>query len=301
MIECVPNISEGRRIDVVAKIRDAARVPGAELLDCHSDYDHNRSVLTIVGGPKGIIESVLSASAKAVELIDIRNHGGVHPRIGAVDVVPFVPLGTTTMEECVKIANKFAKQFAEKFSIPVYLYGEAAKTPERRNLPNIRKGQFEALRNLIGSDKSREPDYGPIGIHPTVGATSVGARQILIAYNVDLDTDQIDVARKIAGRIRESNGGLPAVQALGLRLESRGIVQVSTNLTDYRKTSLIHVYETIVKEAISFHIDVLDSEIVGLVPRDALPSPGLEELMLINFSPKKIIENRIAQLKDFSS
>jgi glutamate formiminotransferase len=267
------------------------------LLDCQSDYDHNRSVLTIAGTPKGIVESALSVSAKAVELIDMRNHKGVHPRIGAVDVVPFVPLDGANIEDCIKISNEFANNFAERFSIPVYLYGEAARTPERRNLPNIRNGQFEALRKLIGSDEVRKPDFGPNKIHPTAGATAVGARRILIAYNVNLGTNQIEVARRIARGIRETAGGLPAVQALGLKLESRGIVQVSTNLTDYRRTSLVDVYESIVKKAISLDVDVLDSEIVGMVPRDALPDSGLEELMLKDFSPRKIIENRVARLK----
>ena len=300
MIECVPNFSEGRRKDVIEEICKASRVKGAELLDVHSDSDHNRSVLTIVGNVEAIGESALSTCAKAVELIDMRKHNGVHPRIGAVDVVPFVPLGNASMEDCVNIADKFAKTFAERFSIPVYLYGEAARSPERKSLPNIRKGQFEALRDVIGTDKAREPDYGPKKINPTAGATSVGARRILIAYNVDLDTDKIEIARKIAKRIRESDGGLQGVQALGLKLENRGVVQISTNLTNYKRTSIFDVYEAIVGEAIESRVDVLDSEIVGMVPRDALPSAELGNLMLKNFSQEKIIENRIEHLEDLN-
>lgn len=295
LIESVPNFSEGRRADVIQEIRSAADIQGdAEVLDCHSDADHNRMVLTIAGEAEAVKEAVLAASGKAVELIDLRNHAGEHPRIGAVDVVPFIPLGEASMEECVALSNEFGKEFAERFSIPVYLYGESAKRDERRVLTNIRAGQFESLQDLIGKDNSKDPDYGPRRIHPTAGATAVGARRILIAYNVDLATNDLVIAKRIAKEIRQSDGGLPGVQALGLQLKKRGIVQVSTNLTLYKKTSISTVFEAISKYARELNVQVLDSEIVGMVPKDSLPS-NLNNLKLINFSTDKIIENRIAQ------
>ncbi|MGA2875377.1 MAG: glutamate formimidoyltransferase [Nitrososphaerales archaeon] len=298
LIECVPNFSEGRRKDVIDEIKRAAEIErGALVLDCHSDPDHNRMVLTIVGSSDAVKNAVLSASAKAIELIDLRTHIGEHPRIGVVDVVPFVPLGETLMEECVDLANKFAKEFSERFSIPVFLYGEAAKKEDRRKLANIRSGQFEALRNLIGIDRERDPDFGPNKIHPTAGATAVGARRVLIAYNVDLASNDLEIAKTIAKKIRQSGGGLPAVQALGLKLGKRGIVQVSTNLTDYTRTSIASVFDAISKYASESNVEIADSEIVGLVPRDALPTTEIDHLRLINFSSDKIIENRTAHLQ----
>ena len=195
------------------------------------------------------------------------------------------------------LANKFAKEFSERFSIPVFLYGEAAKKEDRRKLANIRSGQFEALRNLIGIDRERDPDFGPNKIHPTAGATAVGARRILIAYNVDLATNDLEIAKTIAKKIRQSGGGLPAVQALGLKLDKRGIVQVSTNLTDYARTSIASVFDAVSKYAVELNVEIADSEIVGLVPRNALPTTEIDYLRLINFSSDKTIENRIAQLQ----
>lgn len=293
----MPNFSEGRRSEVVEEIaRAAGGVDGAHVLDCHSDVDHNRMVLTIVGGPESVTKSVLDASAKAVELIDLRSHKGEHPRIGAVDVVPFVPLRETTTEECVWIAEAFAMEFSEKFQIPVYLYGAAARREERRMLSGIRSGQFELLRESIISDVSRTPDFGPSKIHQTAGATAVGARNILIAYNVNLRSNDLLIARGIARRIREKDGGLRFVQALGLRLSSRGIVQVSTNLTNYGATPVGTVFDSVSRLAEESKIEIIDSEIVGLVPRDALPE-RLDRLKLINFSEDKILENRLAKLE----
>lgn len=298
LVECVPNFSEGRRNDVIDEIKQAAELQeGAIVLDCHSNADHNRMVLTIIGRGDAVKDAALSASGKAVELIDMREHIGVHPRMGAVDVVPFVPLGETSMQDCIELSNEFGKEFAERFSVPVFLYGESARREERKKLANVRAGQFEKLCDLIGSDSTREPDYGPKRIHPTAGATAVGARRILIAYNVDLATNDIVIAKEIAKNIRQIDGGLPGVQALGLRLENRGIVQVSTNLTDYKKTTIASVFEAISAYARELNVQVVDSEIVGLVPRSALPIMDLDHLKLINFSQDKILENRIAQFE----
>jgi glutamate formiminotransferase len=297
LIECVPNFSEGRKKDVVSKIQHAAETErDAVVLDCHSDPDHNRMVLTLVGSGNAVKNATLSASAKALELIDLRKHAGEHPRIGVVDVVPFVPLEKTSMEECVALSNQFANEFSKRFSIPVFLYGESAKKEDRKKLANIRKGQFETLRNLIGTDQNRVPDYGPSEIHASAGATAVGARRILIAYNVDLASNDLQIAKSIARRLRQSNGGLPEVQALGLRLTRRGLVQVSTNLTDYAKTSIVSVFDAVSKYAEQLNVEVADSEIVGLIPRNALPVDMIDHLKLVHFSKDKIIENRLAEL-----
>lgn len=294
IVECVPNFSEGRRKSVIDEITNAARsVEGVTILDCESDANHNRMVLTFVGSPQPVKDAALAASAKAIELIDLTKHAGEHPRMGAVDVVPFVPLNDITMEECVELANEFGKEFAQRFSVPVFLYESAAKRPERRNLADVRQGQFEGLRELIGSDPSRDPDYGPRRIHPTAGATAVGARQILIAYNVNLNSQDLSLAKKIAKRIRERDGGLPAVKALGFELKDRNLVQVSMNLTDYSKTSMHTVFDEISKLANENQVTVSDSEIVGLVPENAVVKASVYYLALRNFSNDQIIENRI--------
>ncbi|MHB2037145.1 MAG: glutamate formimidoyltransferase [Nitrososphaerales archaeon] len=298
LVECVPNFSEGRRKDVIDEIKQAAELQeGAIVLDCHSSADHNRMVLTIIGRGEEVKDAALSASGKAVELIDMREHTGVHPRMGAVDVVPFVPLGEATMADCIELSNEFGKEFADRFSVPVFLYGESARREERKKLANVRAGQFEKLCDLIGSDSTREPDYGPKRIHHAAGATAVGARRILIAYNVDLATNDLVIAKEIAKNIRQIDGGLPGVQALGLRLENRGIVQVSTNLTDYKKTPIASVFEAVSAYARELNVQVVDSEIVGLVPKSALPITDLDHLKLINFSQDKILENRIEQFE----
>ncbi|TMI29812.1 glutamate formimidoyltransferase, partial [Candidatus Bathyarchaeota archaeon] len=244
LVECVPNYSEGRRKDVVESIADAIRkTPGVTLLDVESNPDHNRSVISFVGEPGPVKDAALAASQKAIELIDLGHHKGEHPRMGAVDVVPFVPISSVTMDDCVSLARAFAQEFAEKFHVPVFLYEEAATTPERRNLADIREGEFEGLRDKIGKDPAKRPDFGPDKIHPTAGATAVGAREILIAYNVNLGTKDLDIAKKIAHQLRAKDGGLTFVKALGFELKERGIVQVSMNLTNYRKSQLFKTYE----------------------------------------------------------
>ncbi|MFI5419742.1 MAG: glutamate formimidoyltransferase, partial [Nitrososphaerales archaeon] len=297
MIECVPNFSEGRRADVVSAIRRAAEeTRGVTVLDAQSDPNHNRMVLTIVGTPEPVKEAALSASARAIELIDLRKHAGEHPRMGVVDVVPFIPLAGSMMEDCIVLAKEFAEEFAKRFSIPVYLYEHAASRDARKNLANVREGQFEGLRNVIGVESSKDPDYGPKKIHPTAGATAVGARQILIAYNVDLNSQDLSIAKKIAKRIRERDGGLPAVKALGFELKDRKLIQVSMNLTDYSKTSLHTVFYTISNYAEEFGVSVADSEIVGLVPQNAINQAATHSLSLRNFTDDQIIENRIVSL-----
>lgn len=294
IIECVPNFSEGRRAPVINEIRGAAEsVSEITILDCESDPNHNRTVLTFVGPPEAVKKAALLASEKAVALIDLTKHTGEHPRMGAVDVVPFVPLREVTMDDCVELAREFGREFAERFSVPVFLYENAATRPERRNLADVRQGQFEGLRDLIGVDPSKEPDFGPEKINPTAGATAVGARPILIAYNVNLASDDVSIAKKIAKRIRERDGGLTAVKALGFELKDRGLVQVSMNLTDYTKTSMHTAFDAISKLAQESGINLAESEIVGLVPQDALTKASVHYLSLRNFSTNQIIENRI--------
>src|SRR6266851_8512696 len=246
LVECVPNFSEGRRREVIELIADAVRkTPGVTLLDVESNEDHNRSVITFVGPPGQVREAALAAAAKAVELIDLNQHKGEHPRMGAVDVVPFVPLSGVSMDDCVSLARAFGQEFADKFHVPVFLYEEAATVPQRRNLADIREGEFEGLRDKIGKDPVKKPDFGPEKIHPSAGATAVGAREILIAYNVNLGTSDLNIAKKIAHQLRAKDGGLAFVKALGFELKERGIVQVSMNLTNYRKSQLFKAYELV--------------------------------------------------------
>ncbi|MHB1908824.1 MAG: glutamate formimidoyltransferase [Nitrososphaerales archaeon] len=299
IVECVPNFSEGRREEVIESIRKAAEsVPGITVLDCESDPNHNRMVLTFVGSPEAVVEAALASSQIAIGAIDLRTHKGEHPRMGAVDVVPFVPLRGITMEECVGLANSFAREFSVRFQVPVFMYEEAAKRPERRDLFTVRRGQFESLRELIGKDPSREPDYGPSTIHPSAGATAVGARQVLIAYNVNLGTDDLQIAKKIAHSIRERDGGLPKVKALGFLLSDRSIVQVSMNLTDYRITSMAKAFDAIEKECKELGVAIVESELVGLAPMAALTDAAVSHLKLANFKPNQIIENRLFGLDE---
>jgi glutamate formiminotransferase / formiminotetrahydrofolate cyclodeaminase len=304
LVECVPNFSEGRRPDVIDEIMKAAGdVNDITILDCESDPNHNRMVLTFVGPPEAAKTAALAASAKAIELIDLTKHTGEHPRMGAVDVVPFVPLTEVTMEDCTILAKEFGREFAERFSVPVFLYESAATRPERKNLADVRQGQFEGLRELIGVDPAKKPDFGPEKIHPTAGATAVGARPILIAYNVNLASQDLTIAKKIAHKIRERDGGLPAVKALGFELKDRSLVQVSMNLTDYTKSSMHDVFDAISNLASESDVKVAESEIVGLVPQEAITKASVHYLSLRNFSPNQIIENRIfaAEAKSSSS
>ena len=294
LIECVPNFSEGRRQEVIKSIADTIRsATGVTLLDVESNPDHNRSVISFVGEPSPIKQAALAASAKAVELIDLTKHKGEHPRMGAVDVVPFVPLSGATMDDCIALAKDFGKEFAERFHVPVFLYEEAASTQERRNLADVRAGEFEGLRDEIGSDPSKKPDFGPDKIHPTAGATAVGAREVLIAYNVNLGTNDLAIGKRIAHQLRAKDGGLTYVKALGFELKERGIVQVSMNMTDYQKSQLFKAHELVKVFAERYGIPVVGSEIVGLVPMDALVDSAEFYLKLENFNREQILEKRL--------
>ncbi len=294
LVECVPNFSEGRRQDVIKAIADAVKtIPGVTLLDVESNLDHNRSVISFVGEPGPVKQAALAAGRRAVELIDLTHHRGEHPRMGAVDVVPFVPLSGATMEDCVGLAKDFGREFAERFKVPVFLYEEAATNPERRNLADVRAGEFEGLRDKIGKDPSKKPDFGPAQIHPTAGATAVGAREILIAYNVNLGTSDIGIAKKIAHELRSKDGGLAYVKALGFELKDRGIVQVSMNMTNFHMSQLFKAYELVRLFAERYGVPVAGSEIVGLTPMDALVDSAEFYLRLENFSREQILEKKL--------
>jgi glutamate formiminotransferase len=291
LIECVPNVSEGRRADVIAAIGDAIVAPGVRMLDRSSDPSHNRSVYTFAGEPHAIRDAVLRLFVAAIDAIDLRAHDGIHPRMGAVDVVPFVPLDGATIEECVALAKDTAALVAERCHVPVFLYEEAAATDERRSLANIRRGGVDGVA-LRMQQQAWRPDFGPSQPHPTAGATAIGARPILIAYNVNLASNRLGVARRIASAIRESNGGLPHVKALGMQLD-HGIVQVSMNLTNYKETSMATAFDAIVREAAVDGVRVLESEIVGLVPAEALPADPARRLKLRTEDLEKVLEKRL--------
>ena len=293
MIECVPNISEGRRLDVVHAIADAVRaVAGVRLLDVSSDAAHNRSVLTMAGPAEPLKAAVLALYSAALQHIDLRTHAGEHPRLGAVDVVPFVPIEGVTMDECVALARDTAREVAARFHLPVFLYEDAATSPARRNLADIRRGEFEGLAAKL-AQAEWQPDFGPSRPHPTAGATVIGARMALIAFNVNLATDRLDVAKTIAATVRFSSGGLPFVKALGLALADRGIVQVSMNLTNYEQTPVAVAFDAVAQEAERRGVDVLESEIVGLVPAAALPQAAETRLKLAHFMPEQVLERRL--------
>jgi glutamate formiminotransferase len=303
LIECVPNFSEGRDPAVVeAIIRALLAGPDVYLLDREMDADHNRSVVTFVGTRQSVGKAALRGIAEAAELIDLNHHQGAHPRLGATDVVPFVPLAGVTLEDCVHIAEWVAEETWRRFKIPTYLYEAAARRPERANLENIRRGQFEGVRAEIGSDPARLPDFGEAALHPTAGATVVGARKFLIAYNINLNTPDVAVAKAIAKKIRASSGGFPSVKAMGVELRTRSLAQVSLNLTDFETTSLATVFEAVAQEAAALGVQVAGSEIVGLVPRQALDDAAVQFLRVENFRPELIVENRLEQvLKDRDS
>jgi len=295
IIECVPNISEGRRPDVVARIVEAVRrVPDARLLDFSSDASHNRSVITMAGAGGPLKAAVLALFDAAVGLIHLRTHTGEHPRIGAVDVVPFVPIEGVTMDDCVALAKDTARSVAERFAMPVYLYEEASVNPLRKNLEDIRRGEFEGLAAKMATE-GWGPDYGPSTPHPTAGATVIGARMPLIAYNINLSTDRIDVAKKIAAAVRFSSGGFRYVKAMGVTLADRGIVQVSMNLTNYEKTPILRVFEAVKREAEKYGVNVLESEIVGLLPAAALVDVGISALQLADFKKNQVLETRLRE------
>jgi glutamate formiminotransferase/formiminotetrahydrofolate cyclodeaminase len=295
LVECVPNFSEGRRRDVIDAIVAEARNRNVKVLDIESDADHNRSVLTFVGSPKAVQEAMIAVSAKAIELIDLNFHQGQHPRMGAVDVIPFVPISEVTMEDCVKIAKEFGAEYAARFGVPVYLYEEAATRPDRKNLAEIRRGEFEGLREEIERNPDRAPDFGPRHIHPTAGATAVGARKILIAYNINLGTTDISVAKQIAKQVRGKDGGLSAVKALGFELKNRQMVQVSMNLVDYKASQLFKVFELARSLASGFGVPVIASEVVGLIPMEALVESAEFYLRLHGFDRRQILERRLME------
>lgn len=294
MLESVPNFSEGRRPDIVEQIVSAASsVAGARVLDLHSDADHNRTVLTLVGERASLQESVFRAIARATELIDLRKHQGEHPRLGATDVVPFIPLGNTTMQEAVAAARSVGERVAEELNIPVYFYEEAASAPTRKNLENVRRKGFEELRASIATDEDRIPDLGKREVHPSAGALIVGARGPLIAYNIYLNTTDLRVARAIAKTVRHSSGGLRYVKALGLDIPARGQVQISMNLTNYRKTAMSTVFNLVRDEAAARGLAVTDTEVVGLIPFEALVEAARHYLRLHDFDPEQILEMRL--------
>lgn len=293
VIECVPNVSEGRRPEIVARMADAIRaVTSVRLLDHSSDASHNRSVFTLAGDATGVERAVLALFERAVEDIDLRTQRGEHPRLGAVDVVPFVPIEGVTMAECVALAKKVGAEVAARFQIPVYLYEEASVDAARRNLEDIRRGEFEGLAAKMAT-AGWAPDFGPATPHPSAGAAVIGARMPLIAYNINLATDRLDVAKKIAAAIRHSSGGYRFVKAMGIRLEARGLVQVSMNLTNYEKTPIFRVLETVKREAERYGVAVLESEIVGLVPSAALMSAAEFYLQIKGFSAEQVLENKL--------
>ena len=295
IIECVPNISEGRRADVVAGIVDAVRrVPGARLLDYSSDASHNRSVITMAGEAAPLKAAVLGLFEAALGAIDLRTHTGEHPRMGAVDVVPFVPIEGVTMAECVALATDTARSVAERFGVPVYLYEDASSNPLRKNLEDIRRGEFEGLAAKMASE-GWAPDFGPSTPHPSAGASVLGARMPLIAYNINLDTDRLEVAKKIAAAVRFSSGGFRFVKAMGVTLADRGIVQVSMNLTNYEKTPILRVFDAVRREAERYGVTVLESEIVGLVPSAALVDVAVSALQLAAFKRTQVLETRLRE------
>ena len=293
IVECVPNFSEGRREQVVEQIVAAmANCPGMRVLDVQSDPDHNRSVVTLIGEPQPVVEAAFQGIATAAELIDMNHHRGEHPRMGATDVVPFVPIRGLTMEDCAALARQLGERVGNELQIPVYLYEAAATRPERRNLADVRRGEYEGLKAEIATNRDRAPDFGPAALG-TAGATAIGARPPLIAYNVYLNTDDVKPAQAIARAVRHSSGGLRHVKALGLVVE--GQAQVSMNLTDFHHTPIYRVMELIRAEAAHFGLAVTHSEIVGLLPAEALIDAAGFYLQLTGLSPDQVLENRLSE------
>jgi glutamate formiminotransferase/formiminotetrahydrofolate cyclodeaminase len=292
LVECVPNFSEGRDKAKVDAIVDAMKMPGVYLLDREMDSDHNRSVITLVGEREAIQEAAIRGVGRAAELIDLNVHTGAHPRMGAADVVPFIPIDGVTIEDCVTMARHVAEQIWKRHQIPVYLYESAATTPERQNLENIRRGQFEGIRADIAINPARRPDFGEARVHPTAGATVVGARKFLIAYNVFLNTPDVDIAKKIAKAVRFSTGGMRFVKGAGFLV--RGLAQVSMNLTDFEQTPVHRVFEMVKREAARYGVVPISSEIVGLIPKKALEQAAEWFLQVENFDSSLILENRLA-------
>ena len=300
LVECVPNFSEGRKPDVVARLSEAIQsVETACVLDTHIDPDHNRSVITFVAAPDFIVEAAVRGVALAAELIDMRIHRGVHPRLGATDVLPFVPIRGVTMEDCARLAHQAGERIANELSIPVFFYERAAIRPERVNLEDVRRGALELLREQIAVDPNRAPDLGPLLVHETAGAIAVGARPFLIAFNINLGTTDVLIARTIARAVRARHGGLPFVKALGFELSTRGLVQVSMNIVNYEITGITQAYEAVRREAERAGVEIVSTEIVGLIPEKALDRDVEYFQKLENFSDDKIFEHRLQACKGF--
>jgi glutamate formiminotransferase len=296
LVECVPNFSEGRRLEVIHAIRASIEaVPGVYVLDQHADSAHNRSVLTFVGAADEVAEAAFRCVARAAELIDMERHRGEHPRMGATDVLPFVPLGQTSMAECVDLARRAGRRIGDELELPVYLYYEAASRPERRWLPDVRRGEYELIKQEIGRRPEREPDFGPPRMG-SAGATAVGARPFLIAFNVNLASGDIDLARSIARAVRQSSGGLQAVQARGLATDDPRVVQVSMNLLDYHVTPLYVVFERVRELAAEQGIEVEASEVVGLLPTEALSMTAAHYYRVRHFGPEAVLEHRLLEV-----
>jgi len=296
IIECVPNFSEGRRRDVVDLLGKAlTSAPGVVLLDSEMDSAHNRCVISVAGEPEAVATGVVTAVGKAIETIDLRKHQGEHPRMGAADVIPFIPISGLTMEEAVELSIEVAREIAERCNIPVYLYEQSARVPARRDLAHIRKGEFEGIRDEIRTNSERKPDFGPMEVHPSAGALAVGARFPLIAYNIYLNTDDVKIAQAIAQAVRFAGGGLRFVKALGFEIKERNQVQVSMNLTNHLSTPIFRAFEMVEMEAKRYGVSIASSEIVGLVPQKALDVCAGHYLRLEKFASSQILENRLAQ------
>jgi glutamate formiminotransferase len=295
LIECVPNFSEGRdpaKVDALVQVMSS--VPGVYVLDREMDADHNRCVITLAGEPDAVAEAAILGAGKAMDLIDMTVHKGAHPRVGATDVVPFIPVEGVTLEDCVALAKRVGNEIWKRYRIPIFFYEAAATRPDRVNLENVRKGQFEGLREELKKNHDRQPDIGEPKLHPTAGVTVVGARKFLVAYNVNLNTSDIDIANKIARAIRFSNGGFRYVKSMGVELKARNLAQVSINLTDYEQTPMHRVYAAVKREAERYGVMPVGSEIVGLVPKKAIEMAADYFLQLENFSPSQVFENKLA-------
>ena len=293
ILECVPNFSEGRDLEKIEKIVEPFRAKeGVKLLDYQNDEDHNRSVVTVVGEPEALKNAVVESMGVAVELIDMRTHEGQHPRMGAIDVVPFIPVKNVSVQEAVDISKATAKLAAEAYNLPIFLYEQSAARPERQNLAAIRKGQFEAMAEKL-KQPDWAPDFGPARVHPTAGVTAIGARMPLVAFNVNLDTNRLEIADQIAKNVRHISGGLRYCKGIGIELKDRGIVQVSMNMTDYTKTALYRVVELIKIEARRYGVNVVGSEVIGLVPMEALIDAAVYYLGVEDFSMNQVLEYRI--------
>jgi len=297
LIECVPNFSEGRRQNVIDEIVNCFKdKKGVYLLDHRSDEDHNRLVVSLVGVPGPIQDALIEAAKTAQKHIDMNTHQGAHPRIGAVDVIPFTPIKGITMEECIDLARNFGERYFKECGIPVYFYEDAAKRPERKRLEVIRKGQYEVLKEESKTNPDRMPDIGGPGLHPTAGATVIGARKFLVAFNVNLDTNDVEIAKKIASTVRASSGGFCHVKGIGLALEERGITQVSMNLVDYEKNSLYRVLETIRMEAKRWGVNVIETEVYGVIPVNAILESAAYYLQITGFDPSQVLELQLLDL-----